>query len=119
MAPRQRSARVTVVPTRISSSSRVDQMNAPDMIVLDPKDNVATALRDLDGPATVSVAGPDGTRFELQIIQPIKLGHKVAIVSIAEDTPAIKHGEPFGLATALIAPGEHAHVHNIVSLSRI
>lgn len=94
-------------------------MTAPDMIVLAPNDNVATALRDLDGPAIVSIANPDGTRFDLEILQPIKLGHKVAIVLIPKDTPAIKHGEPFGLALAPISPGEHAHIHNIISLSRI
>jgi hypothetical protein len=94
-------------------------MNAPDMIVLDPKDNVATALRDLDGPAIVSIANPDGARFDLEITGPIKLGHKVAILPIPQDTPAIKHGEPFGLATAPISPGAHAHVHNIISLSRV
>lgn len=94
-------------------------MTVPDMIVLDPNDNVATALRDLDGPATVSVARPDGARFDLKITTPIKLGHKVAITAIPFDAPAIKHGEPFGLATAPIAPGEHAHVHNIISLSRV
>jgi hypothetical protein len=94
-------------------------MNSPDMIVLDPKDNVATALRDLDGPLVVPIANPDGSRFDLEVLQPIKLGHKVAITPIALDGPAIKHGEPFGLATANIAPGEHVHVHNIVSLSRV
>jgi len=94
-------------------------MTAPDMIVLDPKDNVATALRDLDGPATVSIANPDGSRFDLRIGGPIRLGHKVAIAPIPPDSPVVKHGEPFGLATAEIAPGEHAHVQNIISLSRV
>jgi altronate hydrolase len=94
-------------------------MTAPDMIVLDPNDNVATALRDLDGPAVVSISNPDGSRFDLEITSPIKLGHKVAIAQISQDAPAIKHGEPFGLATATISPGDHAHVHNIVSLSRV
>jgi hypothetical protein len=94
-------------------------MNPPDMILLAPKDNVATALRDLDGPGIVSIANPDGTRFELRLKQPIKLGHKVAIVSVLMDAPVVKHGEPFGLAIAPIEPGEHAHVHNIISLSRI
>lgn len=93
-------------------------MTVPDMIVLDPADNVATALRDLDGSARVSIANPDGSRFALDLIAPISLGHKVAIVQIPEGEPAIKHGEPFGLATAPISPGEHAHVHNIISLSR-
>ena len=94
-------------------------MNPPDLIVLDPKDNVATALRDLAGPAIVSIANPDGARFDLEITGPIKLGHKVAILPIPQDTPAIKHGEPFGIATAPISPGAHAHVHNIISLSRL
>jgi hypothetical protein len=94
-------------------------MNPPDMIVLDPKDNVATALRDLDGPSLASIANPDGSRFDLEILQSIKLGHKVAIAPIERETPAIKHGEPFGLATANISLGEHAHVHNIISLSRV
>lgn len=94
-------------------------MNPPDMIVLDSRDNVATALRDLEGPSVVSIAKPDGSRFDLEILQPIKLGHKVAITPIALDDPAFKHGEPFGLVTAPIAPGEHAHIHNIISLSRV
>src|SRR5215204_1706724 len=94
-------------------------MTAPDMIVLDPKDNVATALRDLDGPAIVSIADPDGTRFDLEITGPIKLGHKIAITPIPQNSPVIKHGEPFGLATIPISPGDHAHIHNIISLSRV
>ena len=94
-------------------------MTAPDMIVLDSKDNVATALRDLDGPSVVTIASPDGTRFDLDITGPIKLGHKVAITPITQNSPAIKHGEPFGLATAPIALGDHAHVHNIISLSHV
>jgi hypothetical protein len=94
-------------------------MNTPDMFVLDAKDNVATALRDLDGPATVSIANPDGTRFTLEIAGPIKLGHKVAVTPIPRDTPVIKHGESIGLATAPISPGAHAHVHNIISLSYV
>lgn len=94
-------------------------MLPPDMIVLDPKDNVATALRDLDGLAPVSIARPDGSRFELSILQPIRLGHKVAIAPIAVDQSVIKHGEQIGLATADIAAGEHAHIHNIVSTSRV
>ncbi len=89
------------------------------MIVLDPKDNVATALRDLDGPAIVSIANPGGSRFDLEITGPIKLGHKVAIIQIDQNTPAIKHGEPIGLATIPISPGSHAHIHNIISLSRV
>lgn len=88
------------------------------MIVLDPKDNVATALRDLDGPAVGSVASPAGSRFDLALVQPIALGHKAAIIAIPLDAHAIKHGEPFGLATAPISPGEHAHIHNIINLSR-
>ena len=39
----------------------------------------------------------------------LPFAHKVAIKAIP------KGGEPVGIATADIAPGEHVHVHNVVS----
>ena len=95
------------------------EANPPAMIVLDPADNVATALRDLDGPASVSVANAGGTRFDLPITGPIRLGHKAAIRTIPASADVVKHGHPIGRTTAQIEAGEHVHVHNVVSLSRL
>jgi hypothetical protein len=48
----------------------------------------------------------------------IRLGHKAALRPIAEGDLVIKHGRPIGRATANISPGDHVHVHNVISLSR-
>ena len=41
-------------------------------------------------------------------------GHKLATATIDEGQPIIKYGEPIGLATSPIQPGDHVHVHNVV-----
>ena len=36
-------------------------------------------------------------------------------MAIPKGGQIVKYGEPVGIATADIAPGEHVHVHNVVS----
>ena len=43
----------------------------------------------------------------------IPIGHKLAIRSLKEGDTVIKYSTDIGKAVADIAPGEHAHVHNI------
>ncbi|WP_417022068.1 UxaA family hydrolase [Bilophila wadsworthia] len=45
----------------------------------------------------------------------LPFAHKVAIKAIPKGGQIVKYGEPVGIATADIAPGEHVHVHNVVS----
>lgn len=90
----------------------------PDLIVLDPADNVATALRDNAAGASARVAGADGPLPELALPAAIPLGHKAAIRAIAQGEFVVKHGHPIGRATQTIGLGEHVHVHNAISLSR-
>jgi hypothetical protein len=92
---------------------------APDMLVLTAEDNVATALRDLDAGSEVRVFGPDGHIVDVLLKQAIALGHKAALQHVASGEHVIKHGYPIGLATADIGMGEHVHVHNVISLSRV
>ena len=87
--------------------------------VLNPKDNVATALRDLAAGERVRVerdaaAGPAGT-IELEVKQSIAFGHKLALVPIARGEPVLKYGEAIGLAGQDIGPGEHVHTHHVES----
>ena len=35
--------------------------------------------------------------------------------AIPKGSQIVKYGEPVGIATADIAPGEHVHVHNVIS----
>lgn len=90
------------------------------MIVLHPKDNVATAVTPLKAGelAEVRMAGSDGAAgiATLNIVADVPLGHKVAVVAIPSDAEIIKYGEVIGRSKGAIPAGAHAHVHNVESL---
>jgi hypothetical protein len=78
-------------------------------------DLVAVAVRDVDA-GTVQYASLDAaTRHEIEVLEPIKLGHKVALVAITEGSPVIEYGQQIGVAKADIAVGALVHVNNIRS----
>lgn len=84
-------------------------------IVVDEKDNVATALRDLAaGEEAATESG--GHARQTRLVNPIPFGHKFALSEIAAGEPIIKYGEVIGMSTAVIAAGEHVHVHNVEGL---
>jgi hypothetical protein len=89
-----------------------------DLIVLTADDNVGTALRNLSAGESIRVAGHAGPLPSLVATSPVEFGHKAALRAIPLGGYVVKHGRPIGRATADIAPGEHVHVHNVVSLSR-
>jgi altronate dehydratase small subunit len=83
-----------------------------DALVMDTKDHVATALKDL--------AAGDAIQYRLgqelcqqAILEAIPFGHKVAIVDIGAGVEVRKYGEVIGRSTVPIAAGQHVHVHNI------
>jgi altronate dehydratase small subunit len=84
-------------------------------ILLNKKDNVATALRDIEAGETVLVGVPDGT-MTCRVPEPIDYGHKFAVIQILLGDHITKYGEVIGRATQNIAVGAHAHVQNIESL---
>ena len=86
-------------------------------IVINEKDNVATALSPLKAGMEVSVE--IGDRCETaKLISDIPMGHKFALRDIAKGGVVIKYGEPIGISTVKIARGDHVHVHNVVSEPR-
>jgi altronate dehydratase small subunit len=87
------------------------------VIVINEKDNVATALEPLTTGANVS-AEVHGCLEEIKLLSDIPMGHKFALVDIEEGEAVIKYGEPIGQSTAKIIKGEHVHVHNVVSKPR-
>ncbi len=81
----------------------------------EPDDAVAVAVRDVEpGTATLAVLGRDGQR-EVAVTEPIPLGHKVALVDLAEGSEVIEYGQPIGVTSRAINAGELVHVHNIRS----
>jgi altronate dehydratase small subunit len=77
---------------------------------LNPSDNVAVALADLEPGEVLDL--PPG---RIVVTAPVPFGHKVAVVSVALGEEVRKYGEVIGLASAPIRPGDHVHVHNVES----
>ena len=51
--------------------------------------------------------------IEIQALQDIPIGHKVALRDMAVGDTVFKYGVDIGKVVAPIRTGEHAHVHNI------
>ena len=84
-----------------------------DAVRLDPEDNVATALLPLEvGPVRIRCGD---SISELGAVQPIPMGHKLALTPLEPGDPIRKYGSVIGEATAPIALGAHVHVHNLRS----
>jgi len=86
-------------------------------VMMDPKDNVATLLSDVEVGAVVVVISTDGNVVkEVEATRSIPFGHKIAIARIGRNELVLKYGEVIGEAMEPIEEGEHVHVHNVKSL---
>ncbi len=83
-------------------------------IVINEKDNVATAIVPLKAGTTVTLE-LRGRTEKIRLLSSIPMGHKFALWEIGKGADAVKYGEPIGETTATISRGEHVHVHNVIS----
>ncbi len=79
------------------------------VIVINNRDNVATALETLDVGRQLAVEGG------VIVLERIPAGHKVALRAIAAGQAIVKYGSPIGTARIAIDAGQHVHVHNVDS----
>lgn len=80
-------------------------------IVLHHKDNVATAIADLDANDEVQIEG----RPTCIASERVPFGHKIALLNIPAGEPVVKYGEQIGLAANDIAQGGCVHTNNVES----
>ena len=80
-------------------------------IVLDVKDDVATALINLTKGETLNVA-LDDVSVDVILREDIPFAHKVALRNIAKGEEILKYGLPIGKALEDISAGQWVHVHN-------
>jgi|SRR5215217_749784 len=73
---------------------------------VDPRDDVATAVRD------IAVGERVG---DLTAASDIAKGHKIALRAVAAGQSVRKYGFPIGVASVAIAPGDHVHSHNLAT----
>ena len=83
--------------------------HATNFIVLNQRDNVATARRTLKGGTSVAVGDSC-----IELRQTIPGGHKVALASIDAGKELLKYGQIIGFAKEDIEPGDWVHTHNVV-----
>ena len=86
-------------------------------IMMNAKDNVATALENLEAVAPTSVILPSQEPFKEVTTKQraIPFGHKLAVMAISKGDKVIKYGEVIGNASQDIEPGEYVHIHNVKS----
>ncbi len=86
-------------------------------VCMHPKDNVATVLSDVETGQNIEVEGA-GKPLNIQAVEIVPFGHKIALAPIAAKNKIKKYGETIGIATSAIKAGMHVHVHNIKSSRR-
>ena len=103
-----------MTPAIGAAAAPANRAPSVDALVLHAADNVATALRALAAGETVRVRG-GGHDLQIALRQAVPLCHNLALADIALGAVVTKYGESIGEASRHIAPGEHVHVHNLVS----
>ncbi|PLS04890.1 UxaA family hydrolase [Neobacillus cucumis] len=81
-------------------------------IVMHPKDNVVTVLRDIKKGEQICFMVQTEI-YQIKSIQDLTFGHKMAFKTIQIGEIVYKYGESIGRATEHISIGEHVHVHNM------
>src|SRR5947209_1899637 len=78
---------------------------------LNPRDDVAVALRELAAGERLEIAGR-----EIEVREAIPNGHKIALRDIPVGETVRKYGWPIGALTAPVRAGGHVHTHNLKTL---
>ncbi|WP_426451921.1 UxaA family hydrolase [Paenibacillus sp. S-38] len=81
-------------------------------LVMDPRDHVATAIRELAAGARITCYR-GSEELQVTLLEPVPFGHKVALQDLPQGAEVRKYGEVIGRTTAPIRAGEHVHVHNV------
>jgi len=82
--------------------------------VRNAKENVATALADLEAGTSLELEVGDKL-LTVKLTAAVPFGHKFSLARIELGAPVIKYGEVIGTAIRTIAPGDYVHVHNVAS----
>ncbi len=90
-------------------------MSAPAFFVHGKEDTVGVVVVEdaAKGKTLTGLSMEDGGRISIAARDDIPLGHKIALVDIADGDTLIKYGHDIGKAVAAIPQGGHAHVQNV------
>jgi len=88
-------------------------MNTKRALDLNPKDNVAIAVEDIETGDQVDIEGKKGITRSIKALEVIPFGFKLALADIPKGGNIVKYGEVMGRATSDIKVGAQVHVHNV------
>jgi (2R)-sulfolactate sulfo-lyase subunit alpha len=89
-------------------------VSAPHFLVHNSKDSVGVAAVETIEPGQ-ELSGwvmDTDTTITVKALDRIPLGHKVALMDLAEGATVYKYGHDIGRTVAAIKKGGHVHVHN-------
>ena len=98
------------------SNKQIDTIYMPtDIIIHDEKDNVGVVVVEKISPKQDCKCWimENDTSTNIQSIDEITLGHKIAKVELKEGDTIIKYGHDIGKVIKSIKKGDHVHVHNV------
>jgi len=87
------------------------------VMMMDEKDNVATALVGILKGERVEVVSSAQKVLERVVVKDaIPLGHKIALANMGKGDEVVKYGETIGRASTDISVGDYVHIHNVESI---
>lgn len=79
-------------------------------------DHVGVAVVDIAaGERAVGICMDDDSRVEVAAVDPVPLGHKIAVADVGPDEPVLEYGLRIGTTPSGFTRGAHVHTHNITS----
>jgi (2R)-sulfolactate sulfo-lyase subunit alpha len=87
----------------------------PHVLAHSPKDNVAVVVVEglKAGTKALGVITETDTTFTVDVKDDVPIGHKVALVDLANEATVIKYGQDVGRMVAGAGKGHHVHTHNM------
>lgn len=83
-------------------------------LVHEKADTVAVATVDIKaGDKAKGLYMDSQEETEVQALDDIPLGHKIALADHSESDTVYKYGEDIGVVTTPIKKGAHVHIHNL------
>jgi (2R)-sulfolactate sulfo-lyase subunit alpha len=97
------------------SSAAAQKSSIPQVLAHSPKDNVAVVVvEDLKaGTKAFGVVTEDNSTFSVDVKDDIPIGHKVALIDLADKDTVIKYGQDVGRMVASAGKGHHVHTQNM------
>jgi (2R)-sulfolactate sulfo-lyase subunit alpha len=89
--------------------------NIPQVLAHSPKDNVAVVVVEglKAGTKAFGVVTEDNSTFSIDVKDDIPIGHKVALIDLADKDTVIKYGQDVGRMVASAGKGYHVHTQNM------